>query len=667
MPWPCGVSYRVTQGHNMGSHVGTYNAWAWDFGIPVGGEVSTPAPGTVRHVRMNSTVGGCNSAYAADANYIVIDFGDGTSASFTHLQANSTTLKVGDRVEQGDVVGRVGLSGWVCGAHLHFSIVETCGSPSCPTIPASFVDFGDPMSGTITSNNCGGGHPAYALEAHHYSNTNSDIDGDGRADLCGRSSEGVFCRLSSGDTLATEIAGPSLTDANGWDVANLYSTIRMADVTGDGLADVCARAPAGFRCWPSMGNSFGPRFELDDLKDAGNWNRPEYYTTIRMPDFNGDGLADLCARGGSGIRCWPSTGTGFGEAVTGPPMSDAYGWQFPEFYTTIRTGDVNGDGLDDVCGRSSDFYHCWLGDGSAFPTLVDGPDWTDAGGWTRPRYYRTIRLADIDADGDLDVCARTSQDFRCHRWTGDDFEDTPIIGPLLSDESGWAQEDNFSTIRMGDIDGDGDDDVCARANNGMLCWKANGSSFDADPISGPDYSDAAGFDDPSQFRTITLGDVNGDGMADICGRETIGFRCWLSNGDGFPTVVPGRSWSSDAGWDEPQYYATLRLGGPPVPPCEPEAEVCDGVDNDCDDAVDEDDVCVSPGLDPNPPGPGDGDMGGSGGDAGGSAEDGGPGPGGVDATGGCNCGIASGFQPEGWLWAAVVLCGARRRRKLRQI
>lgn len=154
-PWPCGVEYRVTQGHNIGSHVGFYNAWAWDFGIPVGGEVAAPAAGVVRAMRNDSTSGGCNSSFVNDANFVAISHGDGTEASFTHLLAGSSQLQVGDSVEAGQVIGQVGLSGWVCGAHLHFTIQKTCSTGACETIPAAFAMGDYALGETVISDNCG--------------------------------------------------------------------------------------------------------------------------------------------------------------------------------------------------------------------------------------------------------------------------------------------------------------------------------------------------------------------------------------------------------------------------------------------------------------------------------------------------------------------------------
>ncbi|MBC8070356.1 MAG: peptidoglycan DD-metalloendopeptidase family protein, partial [Deltaproteobacteria bacterium] len=154
LPWACDDLYHVTNGHQTSSHTGK-DAWAWDFGLAVGTEVIAPADGVVRLIKMNSSQGGCDGAYANDANYVVVDFDDGTEALLMHLQQGSSDLEVGDAVAQGDVVGKVGLTGWVCGAHLHFQIQQTCDSWWCQSIHAEFVDFGDPDEDVpLESNNC---------------------------------------------------------------------------------------------------------------------------------------------------------------------------------------------------------------------------------------------------------------------------------------------------------------------------------------------------------------------------------------------------------------------------------------------------------------------------------------------------------------------------------
>lgn len=138
----------------MGSHLGK-GAAAWDFALPVGTPILAPAAGTVRKLRQDSTIYGCDPKYAYDANYIIIEFGDGTEGLFLHLDANSSELAVGDKVEVGDPLGKIGMSGFTCGPHLHFQVQETCDSWWCSSVPATFVEHGDPSTGQeLTSANC---------------------------------------------------------------------------------------------------------------------------------------------------------------------------------------------------------------------------------------------------------------------------------------------------------------------------------------------------------------------------------------------------------------------------------------------------------------------------------------------------------------------------------
>jgi len=154
VPWQCGVVKPCTQGHNGFSHTGD-GQWAWDFDVNEGEEVWSASTGTVSHMRMNMTEGGCDESYITGANYVVVDHGDGTSITYVHLQADSSPLEVGDEVVPGMLVARVGLTGYVCGDHLHLEVFSTCGSSYCPSVPATFADYGDPAQGdSIESTNC---------------------------------------------------------------------------------------------------------------------------------------------------------------------------------------------------------------------------------------------------------------------------------------------------------------------------------------------------------------------------------------------------------------------------------------------------------------------------------------------------------------------------------
>lgn len=57
-------------------------------------------------------------------NYIVLDIGYGRFAFYAHLRPHSATVKLGDRVKAGEVIGRLGNSGNSTAPHLHFHITD---------------------------------------------------------------------------------------------------------------------------------------------------------------------------------------------------------------------------------------------------------------------------------------------------------------------------------------------------------------------------------------------------------------------------------------------------------------------------------------------------------------------------------------------------------------
>ena len=57
-------------------------------------------------------------------NLVILDIGDGRYVTYAHLIPGSLTVRVGDRVERGDVLGKLGNSGNSDGPHLHFHVSE---------------------------------------------------------------------------------------------------------------------------------------------------------------------------------------------------------------------------------------------------------------------------------------------------------------------------------------------------------------------------------------------------------------------------------------------------------------------------------------------------------------------------------------------------------------
>ncbi|HRG96896.1 MAG TPA: M23 family metallopeptidase [Polyangiaceae bacterium] len=136
LPWRAGTSMRLTQDCNdscCADHVGDAK-YAWDFANGGAFPVVAVRGGTVTHLKINSTRGCGTSSCANDANVVVVDHGDGTHATYLHLQGGTLGPGVtcGGTVTRGQVLGTAGTTGWSTGIHLHLQVSRVhTGAPRC--------------------------------------------------------------------------------------------------------------------------------------------------------------------------------------------------------------------------------------------------------------------------------------------------------------------------------------------------------------------------------------------------------------------------------------------------------------------------------------------------------------------------------------------------------
>lgn len=327
-----------------------------------------------------------------------------------------------------------------------------------------------------------------------------------------------------------------------------------------------------FRTKPSYLASSAPQFS-----DAYGWNTSNtYYGSLKLVDVNSDGLADLCGRGAGGVGCALNDSTGhFGSSTTWTTagFSNAGGWLSPEYGTTIQYADINGDGYMDVCGRGSDGIDCGLNDPAHQQFLTAqhvsyGQNFSNANGWNaNPGYYDSIRFADVNGDGYVDVCGRGSGDVVCglNDGTGHFSPASSWLNSNYTNAGGWLAAQYGTTMQFADINGDGKADVCGRSISGVICGLSTGSSFGNPNLWSfrNDFSDTLSWNSQqSYYGTIQLVDMNGDGRADVCGRAPSGIRCGYSTGSHFTvaTTLFDTDFTDAAGYQPAQYGSTLQFG-----------------------------------------------------------------------------------------------------------
>ncbi|MCQ8895617.1 FG-GAP-like repeat-containing protein [Limnobacter humi] len=311
-----------------------------------------------------------------------------------------------------------------------------------------------------------------------------DINRDGKADICAKDAQGIVCWLSNGSSFTSEIRGPSMPDSAGWNLESRYSTISFLDLNQDGFADVCGRDTAGIVCWYGNGSGFDfNRIDGPALSDAAGWGAISAYSSIRFADINGDGIPDLCAIQSNSV-CYLGIAANFqknvdsagnvtikvfGSSVVGPTWPIASGL----YMGSLQYLDLNTDGTTDACIRASNGFHCTLASGVNWSNSNElygrFPSLTDAEGWSNPAKSATIRFADINHDQFPDLCFRQDDRIKCYLGTITSKKNL-VDGPVFGLGSDLDQESTFSTMRFVDLNGDGRPDFCLRRSNGLNCF-----------------------------------------------------------------------------------------------------------------------------------------------------------------------------------------------------
>lgn len=517
-----------------------------------------------------------------------------------------------------------------------------------------------------------------------------DVDGDGVLDLLmgahwgsdgGRNIVGRAYAAMGRPTWPTVL---DLTAANPgvWSFMGRGREARMGvamaagDVSGDGtddlvmgslLADPFDQANGG-AVYAMLGRP-GAAGHVDflqadpDVLIAGNstpFDSDRLGTDLAVADLNGDGVADLVAAAvlrdgfrGAVLGWWGPlrAGTVVNLRDEPPdwlllgPAENAY------FGASLATGDLDGDGIDDLAvgawsagaGAPADsgavyVFHGGSGLGGTLDTAETAPDTLVLGPpgallsgalslGTCSCRGRPLAIGDVDGDGASDLIVGAPLDegrrgsvyvlpgpLAAPRYALPDAPHLRLGGAAVDDRLGWS-------VATGDLDGDGRRDVVAAAPwSGALGRAKVGAVYGLrGPLALEGYVDVVAtaplrvvgptLSDGDAGLSLAMGDTDGDGAddlhigfpdADPVGRQAVGAVYRLA-GPLLPTLAPPTASPLPSATPTPEPSATAEpTGTEPATPPEPSATPSATPDRDTPTPAPEPSPTSSPTRSPAP-------------------------------------------------------------------
>jgi len=367
-----------------------------------------------------------------------------------------------------------------------------------------------------------------------------DLDGDGDQDVLSASTrDNKIAWYENIDGLGT--FGPQKVITM---IAHAAVSVYSVDLDGDGDPDVLSVSfnddkIAWYENTDGLG-TFGPQKVITNSADAA--------VSMHAADLDGDGDIDVLSSSIYDDKlAWYENIDGLG--TFGPPqivdLNDVYA------RSSVYTADLDGDGDTDVLSASSyDNKIAWYENTDGLGSFVTKQVIT-----TSADGVNSVRSADLDGDGDLDLLSASNNDNEI-AW----YENTDGFGTFGPQQVIAMSTSGVWSVHAADLDGDGDQDVMS-------------ASFGSDKIAWYENTDGQGTFILQQVIitmivngacSVHATDLDGDGDPDVLSASTYDDKiAWYENTDGLGTFGPQQVITTSAYYAKSVHTADLDGDGDP--------------------------------------------------------------------------------------------------------
>lgn len=138
LPFATNRRIGITQGFNESfSHFGI-SKYAVDFDMREGDKIYAMRDGIIIDTKDDSNLHGQSKGFVEYANFIKVKHEDNTFCTYSHLKKDGVFVKIGDKIQRGDIIGLSGNTGYTNGPHLHIVVYKEFINQPRESIPIKF-------------------------------------------------------------------------------------------------------------------------------------------------------------------------------------------------------------------------------------------------------------------------------------------------------------------------------------------------------------------------------------------------------------------------------------------------------------------------------------------------------------------------------------------------
>jgi autotransporter-associated beta strand protein len=301
-------------------------------------------------------------------------------------------------------------------------------------------------------------------------------------------------------------------------------------VTSIPMIDIARRVSSSGQWW--VGQSTGTAFKTS----LGTvWSPAVTWVDVQTGDFTHDGHKDIIGRVLQTGQWWVSVSDGVGGFTTSLWTT----WSPSVTWVDVKVGDFNGDGKDDIIGRVLQSGQWWVGQSTG--TSFTNNFWDT---WSPGVTWADVRVADFNGDGKADIVGRVLESGQW--WVG------LSLGNSFKTSlwAAWNPNVTWVNVNVGDFNGDGQADIVGRVLESGQWWVGL-----SDGVTSFTTTLWTTWDPNVTWLDVKVGDFNGDGKADIVGREQ-------QNGQWMAGVSTGTSFSNSfwTTWNPNVTWVDVQVG-----------------------------------------------------------------------------------------------------------